>query len=245
MRHLIVSTLALGLCLAPLAAEAAAPESKGADEANKGAAKDRILGALDLPIKAQALRKAGADEKEVKAGLKAAKDKKAHPKDVAELLDAAAKATKEHGPVDNFGAFVQSKLDAGLRGKDLAEAIRAEHEARGKKGKGHEGKAPDEAKQPGGPDDKGGGKPEDAGNEGKGAPDDKGGGKPEDAGNEGKGPPDGKGAPDDKGGKPEDAGAADKGGKPEDKGGKPEAKAEDNKGGKPEAKAEDQGKKGK
>jgi hypothetical protein len=241
MRHLIVSTLALGLCLAPLAAEAAAPETKGADEANKGAAKDRILGALDLPIKAQALRKAGADEKEVKAGLKAAKDKKAHPKDVAELLDAAAKATKEHGPVDNFGAFVQEKLGAGLRGKDLAEAIRAEHEARGKKGKGHEGKGegkgPDEAK---GPDDKGG-KPEDAGDEGKGAPDDK--GKPEGAGGEGKAP-DGKGAPDDKG-KPEDAGAADKGGKPEDKGGKPEAKAEDNKGGKPEAKAEDQGKKGK
>lgn len=219
MRHLIVSTLALGLCLAPLAAEAAAPEAKGAEEAAKGSAKDRILGALDLPIKAQALRKAGADEKEIKAGLKAAKEKKANPKDVAELLEAAATATKEHGPVDNFGAFVQSKLDAGLRGKELAEAIRAEHQARGKKGKGHEGKAPDEAKQAGGPDDKGG-KPEDAGDEGKGPPDDK--GKPEDAGHEGKGPPEGKGAPDDKG-KPEDAGA-DKGGKPDDKGGKPEDK---------------------
>lgn len=241
MRKLIVSTLALGLCLAPLSVDAAAPEAKGGDEA-KASAKDRILGALDVPIKAQALRKAGADEKEVKAGLKAAKDKKAHPKDVAELLDAAAKATKEHGPVDNFGAFVQSKLDAGLRGKDLAEAIRAEHEARGKgKGKGHEGKGEGKGPDDKGPDDKGG-KPDEAGHEGEGkGPDDKG-GKPEGAGNEGKGPPDDKGKPegeaDKGGGKPEDKG----GGKPEDAaGGKPEAKAEDNKGGKPE----DKGKKGK
>jgi hypothetical protein len=35
-------------------------------------------------------------------------------------------------PKDNFGGFVQQQLDAGLRGRALAQAIRAEHQARGK-----------------------------------------------------------------------------------------------------------------
>ena len=33
--------------------------------------------------------------------------------------------------MDNFGAFVQSRLDAGLRSRALAQAIRQEHSRRG------------------------------------------------------------------------------------------------------------------
>jgi len=42
------------------------------------------------------------------------------------------KSAEEHGPVDNFGAFVKSKLAEGLRGRDLADAIAIEHKVRGK-----------------------------------------------------------------------------------------------------------------
>lgn len=133
---ILVSTLLAGIIVAPVAA--AAPAEKA--EPGKGSAAARILGALELPLKAQALRKAGTDEKEVKAGLKAVRDNKVAASDAAELLDTAAQSTREHGPVGNFGAFVKERLGEGLRGKDLAEAIRKEHAARGK-GKGHKGDA--------------------------------------------------------------------------------------------------------
>ena len=163
MRSIIVSTITLCLCLAPLTATAAPAAAAGAsDDAKKGSAKDRILGALDLPIQAQALRKAGADEQEIKAGLKAARDKKLDARSTAELIGEVAKATKEHGPIGEFGAFVKGKLEAGLRGKELAEAIRQEHATRGKGKAGDKGK-PDAAGGP--PDDKG--KPADAGDKAK------------------------------------------------------------------------------
>ena len=141
MRNILLpGFLILGLGLAPLVADAA-PADASAPESS---ARARILGALDLPLKAQALRKAGVDEPGLKAGLKAARDKKLHAAEAADLLDDAVTAAKEHGPVGNFGAFVKERLDEGLRGKALSEAIRQEHATRGKK---HEGKGP--------PDDKG------------------------------------------------------------------------------------------
>jgi len=245
MRHWIIYTLAIGLGAAPLVARAAAPASEASDAAgDRRTPNERIRGALALPLKAQELRKAGAGEAEVKAGLAAAKRKKLRAEDAAVLLEEAAKATRDHGPVDNFGAFVQTKLDAGLRGRELAAAIREEHAARGK-GKGKsEGKGPAEGKGP--PDAKGGPVDADGRHEGKGPPEGKG---PDDKGPEGKGlegkGPEGKDAegkgPDDKG--PEGKGAegkAPEGKAPEGKA--PEGKAADDKqpadakGGKPEDK---------
>ncbi|WP_434427697.1 hypothetical protein [Nannocystis pusilla] len=253
MRTMILHAFAIGLAAAPLAAHAAPAAGEASERAeDRRTPNERILGALTLPLKAQALRKAGVGEGEVKAGLKAAKAKKLAAGDAAELLDEAAKATRDHGPVDNFGAFVQTKLDAGLRGRDLAAAIREEHAARGKgkgksEGKGPpEGKGPAEAKIDGpphggpaegkgpgerGPDDKG---PDDKGPEGKG---------PDDKGPHGKEAAEGK-APDDKGpdaaGAPEGKGPGDK--EAPGKAG-PEGKAADEKGpanaknGKPNEKA--------
>ncbi|PCC75231.1 hypothetical protein SAMN02745121_04046 [Nannocystis exedens] len=197
MRSMILHAFAIGLVAAPMVAHAAPAAIEASESAaDRRTPNERILGALTLPLKAQALRKAGVGEGEVKAGLKAAKDKKLPAGDAAEVLDEAAKATRDHGPVDNFGAFVQAKLDAGLRGRDLAAAIREEHAARGK-GKGKsEGKGPPEGK---GPEAKSDGPPHG------GPADDKG---PEGKGPEGKGPdgkgPDGKG-PDDKGPPGQDA----------------------------------------
>ncbi|MDP1660923.1 MAG: hypothetical protein Q8L55_03325, partial [Phycisphaerales bacterium] len=67
--------------------------------------------------------------------LKAAKNKGVRAGDMADMTKEHSRAIDEHGPTDNFGAFVQGKLDQGLRGQALSDAIRAEHAARGK-GKG-------------------------------------------------------------------------------------------------------------
>jgi len=63
---------------------------------------------------------------------------------LAELFAEENDAIRKHGRIDNFGAFVQEKLAAGLRGRELAAAIHAEHAARGI-GKGR----PAEAGKPG------------------------------------------------------------------------------------------------
>jgi hypothetical protein len=72
---------------------------------------------------------------DMKEALKAAKRKGLRADEMSDVTDEQNRAMDEHGPVDNFGAFVQSKLDEGLRGRDLAAAIRAEHVKHGK-GKG-------------------------------------------------------------------------------------------------------------
>ena len=90
-----------------------------------------ILKAIQLPQTAQAARDAGVPEEDVEAVLKEAKGKKTKAGEIQEGLDEAVKSTKQHGPIENFGAFVKTKLDEGLRGRALAEAIRKEHAARG------------------------------------------------------------------------------------------------------------------
>lgn len=102
--------------------------------------KERALAAISLPKSARALREQGVDKEEVRKALKEARGRKMNARQAKELLDESKKAVEENGPIDNFGAFVQKKLDEGLRGRDLAAAIRAEHAARGKgRGKGRGG----------------------------------------------------------------------------------------------------------
>jgi hypothetical protein len=91
-----------------------------------------LLAAAELPVSADEARREGAPDgviQEVLAAMRAA-NVPAH--EAREVLDEERDALRAHGPVDNFGAFVQAKLDAGLRGRDLAAAIRAEHQLRGK-----------------------------------------------------------------------------------------------------------------
>lgn len=189
MRSLILIALLTGTAL-PVAAQ----DSTAASEAQR--ARERILTALGIPRRAEEIRKAGAPDSSVSTILDILNKKRLPPEEVDEILVAERDAVREHGPTDNFGAFVQARLDQGLRGRELAAAIRAEHAARGK---GH-------GNAKGGPP--GAGKPEDAAR----------GGKPDDAGAAGKAKrPDDAGAAG-KGKRPDDAGAAKKGGPPESKG---------------------------
>ena len=138
------------------------------------AKKERLLKATRLPKKAAEVRAKGVPDSDVKEAMRAAKAKGVKAGDMADVTDAQSKSVDEHGPIDNFGAFVKTKLDEGLRGRDLAAAIHAEHAKRGK-GKGHKPDKADKGKgnDKGKPDDK---KPDDK------KPDEKGKGKPNEKG---------------------------------------------------------------
>lgn len=92
----------------------------------------QLIHAAQLPVSANAARHEGVPASDVRAVLDAMRNKNVRAGEARDVLDEARAARREHGPVDNFGAFVQTKLDAGLRGRELAAAIRAEHAARGR-----------------------------------------------------------------------------------------------------------------
>lgn len=95
------------------------------------AAIGKIIGAANLPVSADSARREGIPDREVRIAIEAMRAARVPAEEAKRVLDESRAARREHGPVDNFGAFVQSKLAAGLRGRDLAAAIRAEHRARG------------------------------------------------------------------------------------------------------------------
>jgi len=95
---------------------------------------EKVMG---IPNRADEARKAGVPDSTVKTVLDILRKKEVPPEDVDVILSAERDAAREHGPTDNFGAFVQSQLDKGLRGRELSAAIRAEHaRVKGLRGKG-------------------------------------------------------------------------------------------------------------
>lgn len=94
----------------------------------------QILSATQLPVSAAQARNEGVSNGELRAVLDAMRNARLPAHEARVIIDEERNARREHGAVDNFGAFVQSRLQAGLRGRDLAAAIRAEHVARGKGG---------------------------------------------------------------------------------------------------------------
>jgi hypothetical protein len=93
--------------------------------------REEMLKAIRLPQTAQEAREAGVADEDIKTALKEAKSRKVKAADMQEGLEETVNAAREHGPIDNFGAFVRSRLDQGFRGRALAEAIRQEHASRG------------------------------------------------------------------------------------------------------------------
>ena len=92
----------------------------------------QIIAAASLPVVAAEARAEGVPSNDVQAALEALRGASVPAHEAKDVLDEARKAHREHGPVDNFGAFVQSQLASGKRGRALAAAIRAEHARRGK-----------------------------------------------------------------------------------------------------------------
>jgi hypothetical protein len=96
---------------------------------------NQILTAAQLPVVTAEARREGVPNSEIKDVLDVMVKEKIPAHEATAVMDTARAVRRQHGPVDNFGAFVQTQLASGKRGRELAAAIRAEHAKRGK-GKG-------------------------------------------------------------------------------------------------------------
>jgi hypothetical protein len=102
---------------------------------------ERIHSASLLPIRTAELREAGVSDTTVRRILDLFRVHQVDPVQADQVLVVERDAAREHGPTDNFGAFVQRQLAAGKRGRALSDAIRAEHRAHGHKHMKHKEKA--------------------------------------------------------------------------------------------------------
>jgi hypothetical protein len=104
----------------------------GAIEAQQPSLIERIRGAMQLPAIVDSVKKnSGMPEREVHDVIAEIKRRRMPASEARDVLRESNAAIRDHGPVDNFGAFVKARLDAGLRGRALAQAIRQEHARRG------------------------------------------------------------------------------------------------------------------
>lgn len=101
----------------------------------------RITAAAALPALAEEIRGSGVRRSELTSLLDVFRTKNIPAPDAKVILEEERSAARDHGPVPGLGSFVQARLDEGLRGRELAAAIRAEHAARGIGGDGMSGNA--------------------------------------------------------------------------------------------------------
>src|SRR5688500_12519835 len=93
---------------------------------------NQILTAAQLPLVTAEARRDGIANEEVRAVLDAMRRARVPAHEATAVIDTARVVRREHGSMDNFGAFVQSQLAEGKRGRELSAAIRAEHARMGK-----------------------------------------------------------------------------------------------------------------
>jgi hypothetical protein len=115
----------MSLVLALAVLLAAAPQAQGGDSTPS------ILQALQFPALITEARRIGVPEVLLRGVLDELKQRGLPAEEAALVIGEEVDAVKAGGPKDNFGAFVHRQLEAGLRGRALAAAIRAEHHARG------------------------------------------------------------------------------------------------------------------
>lgn len=94
---------------------------------------ERVLAAASIPGLALEARAAGVPSEVLEGLLDAMADGLVPGPDARIILTEERRAVAEHGPVPGLGSFVRARLGEGLRGQALADAIRAEHAARGRK----------------------------------------------------------------------------------------------------------------
>jgi hypothetical protein len=92
---------------------------------------DKVLAAAKLPVAAAEAREEGVSEITLREYLDRVRRNRVPADDAWRILDEEVRVVRDGGPKENFGAFVQTQLDAGLRGRELADAIHEEHRRRG------------------------------------------------------------------------------------------------------------------
>lgn len=134
--RIILTALAAAALAAPLAAQA--PDSAAIK------LKQRVDAIFGVPQKADEARRAGTPDSTIQAIMKIFGREQVPAEDVGAILTAERDAARTRGTMDakdnkdNFGAFVQRQHAAGLRGRELSDAIHAEQVRRGMKKGGTE-----------------------------------------------------------------------------------------------------------
>jgi len=93
---------------------------------------NQILSAALLPVVTTQARRDGISDADIRAAIDAMSRAGLSAQEATVVFDNERAYRKEHGPVNNFGSFVQDQLKAGKRGPELAAAIKAEHIRQGK-----------------------------------------------------------------------------------------------------------------
>lgn len=109
--------------LAVLAAPAGAQEQPSRDS--------RIWDILNLPQAVDEGRRAGIPSGSIWGVLDSLRRRGVPAADAGQIVRAEVDAVKTGAPPENFGKFVNAQLARGLRGRELAAAIHAEHARRG------------------------------------------------------------------------------------------------------------------
>lgn len=127
MRVAIAPLVALAVLTTTVRADAQADTTRS----GVVTAMESIFGSLGLPEAVTEARQGGVADATIVEVLERMRRTGVSAADAEEILAQEVEVVRAGGPVDNFGAFVQSQLDAGLRGRALADAIRAEHRRMG------------------------------------------------------------------------------------------------------------------
>ena len=90
-----------------------------------------IANILNLPLAVESARRAGIPSGTIWEVLDSLRRRRVPAADAEQILRGEVEAVEKGGPRENFGAFVNAQLARGLRGRELAAAIHAEHARRG------------------------------------------------------------------------------------------------------------------
>lgn len=90
-----------------------------------------ITNLLNLPMAADAARRAGIPGGTIWDVLDSLRRRRVPAEDAEQIVRGELEAVERGAPKENFGAFVNAQLARGLRGRELAAAIHAEHARRG------------------------------------------------------------------------------------------------------------------
>lgn len=132
MRSLAMAFSLAVAAVSPLTAQQPAPSATDIVVT----AADQLLAATLLPTRAAEIRAAGVPDTTLRRIFDLFRQHQIDPVQADGILVSTRDAAREHGPTDNFGAFVQTQLAEGKRGRELSDAIRAEHQKHGKGGHG-------------------------------------------------------------------------------------------------------------
>ncbi|HSA57847.1 MAG TPA: hypothetical protein VLE53_19195 [Gemmatimonadaceae bacterium] len=113
------------IALATMAAPA------GSQDTSTPAQTSVLAAILNLPQAAEAARRAGIPAGVISDVLDSLRRRKVPADDAEKILRDEVEAVDAGAPRENFGAYVNAQLARGLRGRELAAAIHAEHARRG------------------------------------------------------------------------------------------------------------------